>query len=80
MTRWKASAVHLSISICVGLGAVALIFGVWYPPPYSHAVGADQLVVLLLGVDVVLGPLLTLVVFKSGKKSLRFDLSVIALL
>ena len=64
----------------LGVCAAALIFGVWYPPPYSHAVGADQLVLLLLGVDVVLGPLLTLVVFKSGKKSLRFDLSVIALL
>jgi hypothetical protein len=80
MTRWKASAIHLLISVCVGLCAAALIFGVWYPPPYSHAVGADQLVLLLLGVDAVLGPLLTLVVFKSGKKSLRFDLSVIALL
>ena len=64
----------------LGVCAAALIFGVWYPPPYSHAVGADQLIFLLLGVDVVLGPLLTLVVFKSGKKSLRFDLSVIALL
>lgn len=80
MTRWKAAAIHLSISVGVGLAAAALIFGVWYPPPYSHAVGADQLIVLLLGVDVVLGPLLTLVVFKSGKKSLRFDLTVIALL
>jgi len=80
MTRWKAAAIHFSISVCVGIGAAALIFGVWYPPPYSHAVGADQLILLLLGVDVVLGPLLTLVVFKSGKKSLRFDLTVIALL
>ena len=80
MTRWKAAAIHLSISVCVGPAAAALIFGVWYPPPYSHAVGADQLILLLLGVDVVLGPLLTLVVFKSGKKSLRFDLTVIALL
>jgi len=80
MTRWKAAAVHLGISTCIGVGAAALIFGVWYPPPYSHAVGADQLVLLLLGVDVVLGPLLTLVVFKSGKKSLKFDLAVIALM
>jgi len=80
MTRWKAAAVHLGISACIGIGAAALIFGVWYPPPYSHAVGADQLVLLLLGVDVVLGPLLTLVVFKSGKKSLKFDLTVIALM
>jgi hypothetical protein len=79
MTRWKAAAIHLGISICIGSCAAALIFGVWYPSPYSHAVGADELIVLLLGVDVVLGPLLTLVVFKSGKPSLRFDLAVIAI-
>jgi hypothetical protein len=33
-----------------------------------------------VGVDVVLGPLITLVIFKSGKKGLKFDLAVIALL
>jgi hypothetical protein len=38
------------------------------------------LLLILLPVDVVLGPLLTLIVFKSRKKSLKFDLSVIALL
>lgn len=80
MTRWKAAAIHLSISAVIGSFAVALIFGVWYPPPYSEAAGASELVLLLLGVDVVLGPLLTLVVFKTGKKSLKFDLGVIALL
>ena len=80
MSRWKAAAIHLSISAAIGLASAALIFGLWYPPPYSHAAGADELVLLLMGVDIILGPLLTLVVFKSGKKSLRFDLGVIALL
>ncbi len=80
MSRWKAAAIHLSISAAIGLVAAILIFGVWYPPPYSQATGATELVVLLLGVDLTLGPLLTLVVFKTGKKSLRFDLSVIATL
>lgn len=80
MPRWKAAAIHLSISAAIGLTAAALIFGLWYPPPYSHAAGADELVLLLLGVDVVLGPLLTFAVFKSGKKGMKFDLVVIALL
>lgn len=80
MSRWKAAAIHLSVSSAIGLVAAALIFGAWYPPPYSRAAGAGELVLLLLGVDLVLGPLLTLVVFRSGKKSLKFDLCVIALL
>ena len=79
MSRWKAASIHLLISAVVGLISATLIFGVWYPPPYSSAMGAGELVVLLLGVNIVLGPLLTLVVFKSGKKYLRLDLAIIAL-
>jgi hypothetical protein len=80
MSRWKAAGIHLSISITIGVAAALLIFGLWYPPPYASATGAPELVMLLLGVDLTLGPLLTLVVFKAGKKSLPFDLSVIAVL
>jgi hypothetical protein len=79
MSRWKAAAIHLAISALIGLVSATLIFGVWYPRPYSHASGADTLVLLLLGVDVVLGPLLTLIVFRAGKRGMRFDLTVIAI-
>jgi len=80
MTRWKAAAIHSLISVAVGLTAGALLLGLWYPPPYFHAAGADQLILLLVGVDLVLGPLLTLIVFRSGKRGLAFDLTVIAIL
>ena len=79
MSRWKAAGIHVCISALVGLSAAALIFGIWYPRPYSHAAGADTLVLLLLGVDVVVGPLLTLIVYRAGKRGLRFDLAVIAI-
>ncbi|HZP67272.1 MAG TPA: TfpX/TfpZ family type IV pilin accessory protein [Rudaea sp.] len=79
MSRWKAAAIHLSISATIGVIVGALLFGVWYPPPYFHAAGADELVLLLVGVDLTLGPLLTLVVFKSGKRGLKFDLAVIGI-
>ena len=79
MSRWKAAAIHLSISALIGLVSASLIFLLWYPRPYSHAAGADKLVLLLLGVDVVLGPLLTLIVFRAGKWGMRFDLTVIGI-
>jgi hypothetical protein len=79
MSRWKAAAIHMSISATIGLVSAFLIFGVWYAPPYSEATGAGELVLLLMGVDLVLGPMLTLVVFKAGKRGLRFDLAIIAL-
>lgn len=79
MSRWKAAAIHLSISALIGLVSASLIFFLWYPRPYGHAAGADRLVLLLLGVDVALGPLLTLIVFRAGKWGMRFDLTVIAI-
>jgi hypothetical protein len=44
------------------------------------AIGGHEIFLLVVGIDVVLGPLLTLVAFKSGKRSLVFDLSCIAAL
>jgi len=80
MNRWKASGIHLLISILVvGSILLALLF-TWYPPAIMGIAKADKLIYLLAGVDVVIGPLLTLIVFKIGKPSLKFDLSVIALL
>ena len=80
MTRWRASSLHLGLSVLVGLGFAALTRFVWYPGPFFELSGAIGLLTILVPVDVLIGPLLTLLVFKSGKPSLRFDLTVIALL
>ncbi|MFC6521947.1 hypothetical protein ACFQAT_21695 [Undibacterium arcticum] len=80
MSRFRASGFHFLISFIVGLGLLALCWFMWYPAPMLMAIGGQQIFLLVVGIDVVLGPLLTLVVFKVGKKSLKFDLAVIALL
>lgn len=79
MSRWKAVGMHLCISLAIGITIGALLLFVWYPRPYFHAAGVDELILLLAGVDVVLGPLLTLVIFRSGKKGLKVDLALIAI-
>jgi hypothetical protein len=68
------------VSAAIVGGACALIFLVWYPDPYFVATGAWQVLRVLIGVDLVLGPLLTLIVFKPGKRGLKLDLAVIAIL
>ncbi len=79
MSRFKAFLVHLSISGAIFLGFAMLIFLVWYPSPYFQAEGAQTVLRVLVGVDLILGPLLTLIVFKPGKPGLKFDLTAIAL-
>jgi hypothetical protein len=80
MTRWKAAAIHFAISFVVLSLIVGLVVWRWYPPELFAMAKAGPLLALLAGVDLVLGPALTLLVYKPGKPSLRFDLTVIALL
>ena len=80
MTRWKASAIHLSICAGIGISVLAWMLLVWYPAPYFEGLGAGKLSMIIIGVDVVIGPLITLIIYNPLKKSLRFDLAVVALL
>ena len=61
-----------------GLFALATYF-LWYPQPLLALQGGLLVMGVLLGVDVVLGPLMTLLVFSPHKprRELRFDLAVI---
>lgn len=71
---------HLILSLLLAILSVTLVFTVWYSFPLHLAVGVTTIFLILLGVDVVLGPLLTLLVAKEGKKSLKFDLTIIVML
>lgn len=80
MSRWKAAFIHLMLSVViVGAVALGLIF-LWYGPELFALTGGLKLLTILAICDVVIGPLLTLIVYKAGKPSLKFDLAVIALL
>ena len=79
MSRWRAAGIHLLISAGIAAGVLALMLGVWYGPTLFIAMGGAGLALILIGVDVVMGPALTLVVFRSGKRGLKFDLAAIAL-
>ncbi len=79
-TRWQAAGIHLLISAAIASALLAVMLGVWYPRPLFEMEGGFGLVFILVGVDVVIGPLITLVIFKSGKPGLKFDLWTIALL
>lgn len=80
MSRLRAAAIHLAISALIGSALFAMVWFVWYPAPMLVGIGGHNIFLLLIGIDVVLGPLLTSIVFKSGKRSLKFDLAVIAAL
>jgi hypothetical protein len=79
MTRFKAASIHLLLSILVVAAILALMFFVWYPHGFFKLLGGKDILFIIAGVDVCLGPLLTLVVFNTAKKSLKMDLAIIGL-
>ena len=78
--RLKFFLSHLSLSFLIALLVVGVVFFIWYPSPLATAVGVTHIFLMLLVIDVILGPLLGLLVYKEGKKTLKFDLSVIILI
>jgi hypothetical protein len=80
MNRWRAFLLHLLLS-AVLIGSLAFgLFSLWYPPELLGFAKGDRLFFIIAAIDIVAGPLLTLIVFKPGKPSLKLDLAVVGLL
>jgi hypothetical protein len=77
--RTVAFSIHLVLSAVVAIVLFCMFWFVWYPAPFFVAAGGLDIFFIMLGVDVVAGPLLTFAVFNKAKKSLRMDLSIIVL-
>jgi len=80
LSRYAAAACHLMISLLVFAVLAWVILEVWYPDFFFAIDGGWEGMRIIFGVDVVLGPVLTLIVFRAGKPGLRFDLTLIGIL
>lgn len=80
--RIHASAIHLTLSVAVASLAGLLVFGLWYPYPYREISGGRELFLIVVTVDVILGPLLTLVIFDRRKpgRELKKDIAIVVLM
>lgn len=78
----KAATFHFLGSVLVASLAAVLVFLVWYPHPYGLLSGGVSLFLILVSVDVICGPLLTLVLFNPGKprRELFIDLTLVFLI
>lgn len=71
---------HFLISICISLISLFWVFHVWYPSPLAKATDVTHIFLMLLAIDVILGPFLGFIVYKEKKKTLKLDLAIIFLL
>lgn len=79
--RWIAFGLHFVISLLIFVALLLVITQIWYPGALFTAAGGWQGIKIVAGVDLVLGPLLTLIIYNASKPTteLTRDLSIIAL-
>lgn len=75
----RLAGVHLAANLVVAGLVAALVFWVWYPYPYHAMMGGLHLLMLIVAVDVVCGPVLTLVLAdpKKSRRELTLDLALV---
>lgn len=75
--RLKAASAHLLLSFILISFVIGCVIYFWYPINYISITNFKDLALLIITIDLILGPILTFVVFNPAKKSIKFDLAVI---
>lgn len=78
-SKLKAAGLHALITLLVGMTTAVLVFVLWYPASFAEMTGGLALFKLLLVVELILGPLMSLVIFnpQKQKQELIRDYSVV---
>ncbi len=79
MYRVRAFLIHFGISFAIFLALAYVLLFIWFPDFFYESDGGWEGMRIVIGVDLVMGPLLTFSVYKPGKPGLKFDLTVIGL-
>ncbi len=77
--KLKAAGLHFLICMAVAIVLALIVFKKWYPHPYDAISGGRDVFLLILSVDLILGPILTMFIVSERKRrrELFSDLSVI---
>ena len=79
MNKVRAFSAHLAGTIVLMAVLSFAIYAIWFPEPYGRGLGLPDSLLVAWIIQLGIGPLLTLILFKPGKRGLKFDLSFIAL-
>lgn len=81
-SKLKAFGIHISLSMVIFIALLAMLRFVWYPGVWFSVDGGWQGTRIMVLVDLVLGPLLTLLIFNPSKsrRETLLDFSVIGLI
>lgn len=81
--HWKerliACTIHFLVTLLIAAISASIIFFVWFSDTLASIMGGKELFMLVVACDLLLGPVISLVIFDSrkSKKNLVFDYTVI---
>ncbi|MGI9272039.1 MAG: hypothetical protein ACR2QT_09710 [Woeseiaceae bacterium] len=78
MTRSQLFQIRFAATAGLLLLAFLMVRFLWFPSGYFGISGVAKLFLVLVGVNFVVGPVLSTILFKPGKWGLKFDLVVVA--
>tara|TARA_R110002167_G_scaffold144413_8_gene334758 strand:+ start:33080 stop:33853 length:774 start_codon:yes stop_codon:yes gene_type:complete len=81
-SRFSAASAHLALSVVLFTVLLTALLLFWYPSAFFSASGGWQGLRLVAAVDIVLGPLLTFIIYnrKKSSRELIMDLGVVVVL
>ena len=78
LSKWQAFGLHMALSILIFASLIAVMLIWWFPGELFILDGGWEGLKLVAMVDLILGPALTLLLYKPGKPKLAMDMSLIA--
>lgn len=67
VAKLKAACLHAVLTLLIALISAVVVFRIWYPHGLAAHIGGVDLYWLILGVEVCLGPLMSLVIYNPAK-------------
>lgn len=73
---WPVAGLHLLVSAVVAFSCAYLVFFIWFPGAFSMFAGGAFLLFIIVFVDVLSGPLITLLSYTPKKEKWKWHLDI----
>ena len=79
-SKARAFAIHIGLSAAVFAVVISVVVTRWFPPPFFRIDGGLAMIALAAAVDLVIGPTITLLVYRPGRRDNAINFAIIAFL
>jgi hypothetical protein len=79
-SKARAFLIHVAVSAAIFAAVILVVLTLWFPEPYFRIDGGLAMIALAAAVDLVVGPLITFLVYRPMRRDNYINFAVIAFL